>query len=411
MTKLASKAYSFLRAYSKDRRGASAIIFAVTLPAMVGLIGLGTEVGYWYMSHRNIQSAADVAAIAGALELRGGASSSNVTYEAGYEAGNNGWDSSLGTATVTFPGTRTVQVELTENRPRLFSALFSQDSTQAVRVVAQAQYQSGGPACVLALSGLAVGALTLTGNTSVDLTACNMMSNSNDSSSIIQTGSSDVLADCVYAAGGIDHNSNMVTTQCANPIENAAPSVDPYADLMVPLSPAACTSVPNFSPNDTFAMTPGRYCSDVSMKGTVNLAPGTYIFDSGDFDANSNAVITGTDVTIIMTGGGVMHFNGSAEINLSAPSTGAYSGVLFYQDQNEPDAINTINGNSNSSFQGLMYFPSQEVRILGNGNTGPGCSHLIANTIYFSGTSSFGNNCTGAGTREIEIVGGVDLIL
>jgi Flp pilus assembly protein TadG len=52
-----------------DRRGATAVTFALSAIALTGLAGLGAEVGTWYVMKRHGQNAADAAAVAGALTL------------------------------------------------------------------------------------------------------------------------------------------------------------------------------------------------------------------------------------------------------------------------------------------------------------------------------------------------------
>ncbi|TIU24397.1 MAG: hypothetical protein E5W49_00490, partial [Mesorhizobium sp.] len=48
--------------------GNVAIIFALSLPIVVGGAGLGVETSYWYYSSLKLQAVADAAAYAGALE-------------------------------------------------------------------------------------------------------------------------------------------------------------------------------------------------------------------------------------------------------------------------------------------------------------------------------------------------------
>jgi Flp pilus assembly protein TadG len=55
-----------LRAFLADQRGASIIIIGLTLPVLVGAMGLAAEAGYWRQQYRSMQSAADAAAIAAA---------------------------------------------------------------------------------------------------------------------------------------------------------------------------------------------------------------------------------------------------------------------------------------------------------------------------------------------------------
>ena len=131
------------------------------------------------------------------------------------------------------------------------------------------------------------------------------------------------------------------------------------------------------------------------------MEPGLYIVEGGGFAAGAQADLTGTGVTIVMTGGGVVNMNGGAEVDLSAPTadnstadSAPYEGILFYQDRDAPDDINRVNGNANSTFEGVFYFPSQAVNFNGNNSSGPGCMMLVANTVRVSGSSEFGNACT-----------------
>ena len=49
-----------------NRVGATSIVFALALPAAVGVAGLGVEVSDWYMTQRAMQHAADAAVLAAA---------------------------------------------------------------------------------------------------------------------------------------------------------------------------------------------------------------------------------------------------------------------------------------------------------------------------------------------------------
>ena len=105
----------------------------------------------------------------------------------------------------------------------------------------------------------------------------------------------------------------------------------------------------------------------MNIKGTATLSAGVYIVAGGDFKVNSGAKVTGDGVTIILTnknGGDFAQadLNGNATIQLTAPTSGPWAGVLFYQDRNAPVSItnvNKINGDASSKFKGVMYFPSK----------------------------------------------------
>jgi Flp pilus assembly protein TadG len=50
----------------RDRRGSTAILFALAMPMLIGALGIGFEVSNWYMVQRGMQNAADAAVLAAA---------------------------------------------------------------------------------------------------------------------------------------------------------------------------------------------------------------------------------------------------------------------------------------------------------------------------------------------------------
>ena len=95
------------------RRGSISIIFALSGFALCGLIALGTEVGSWYVVKRNLQNAADSAAIAGALAIAHNnvtAGSDNVVGSGVSFANQNGFCSGGGTACTSSGSPVTVSV-------------------------------------------------------------------------------------------------------------------------------------------------------------------------------------------------------------------------------------------------------------------------------------------------------------
>src|SRR3954452_11366803 len=84
-------------------RGNIAVIFALTLPIVVGGAGLGVETSYWYYSSLKLQAIADAAAYAGALEKIAGSDTTAITAAAATSASSNGLGG--GTIVVNTPPT------------------------------------------------------------------------------------------------------------------------------------------------------------------------------------------------------------------------------------------------------------------------------------------------------------------
>ena len=87
-----------------------------------------------------------------------------------------------------------------------------------------------------------------------------------------------------------------------------------------------------------------------------------------------------------------LHLAGSATITLSAPTSGVYKDILFYQDAGSPpNFLNTFNGGADTKLNGVLYFPNNPVRFSGNGDPG-GATSIVARTVFFTGNANLGSN-------------------
>jgi hypothetical protein len=90
-------------------------------------------------------------------------------------------------------------------------------------------------------------------------------------------------------------------------------------------------------------------------------------------------------------------------VSITAPTTGATSGLAFFQDRNAPQNSGnaaSFTGNGTLSVTGAIYFPNNGVTVSGNGGVmSPTCTQIVAFTATFSGNAGFNNNCTGVGVQ------------
>jgi hypothetical protein len=400
------------RRFITDTAGNTAMLFSLMLPAVVGVSGLGVETGLWYFQQRQLQAAADVAAIAGAVEKRSGNEEEEITDAALKEAQLHGFfGNAYEVNTPPQSGAHTdglaVEVELTIPADRFFSKFFS-DEQVYLSARGVAKYEVSGQACMLALDPEEDGALTFTGNAMTMINGCNIMSNSLSDSALIVNGSADVTVPCALAAGGVDVDIGLTLTQCSEPQSNVPPAADPFKNLPEPDVTGPCLSMP--SGNGAATLTPGRYCGGGNLRGTKTFAPGVYVIDGGNFRINSNANISGTGVTIFLTNGATVDFNGTAKITLSAPTSGTYKGVLFYGDRDDEGLTSKFNGNAQSLLTGAIYLPSQELEFLGNFSGTNGCMRLVARTIKITGSSTMNADCSAYGLNDMPLPGKVTLV-
>ena len=399
-----------VRSWIGSRTGNVAIITGIALPALVGFCGLGAETGYWYFRHRDLQSAADVTAYNAVMSLRSGADATALFQSARGDATNNGWDSAKGSLLLHTPPTsgpnqnsRSVEILLTENETRYFTSLFAR-GTVPINVRSVATYAAPAPACMLGLDKKASKTVQFWGNADANFTNCNIVSDSIASDSFAVGGSAKVTAPCVDSVGGDYVAADLTLTNC-RAITTHAPYVpDPYASVPAPFSAASCSAGPV---NGT--LSPGLFCGGLTLNGNITVQPGMYIISGGTFKINSNSVITGTGVTFFLKNGATIQFNGSATMNLSAPTSGTYSGLLLFGDRSMPYADQTINGSAATLLTGAIYFPSQNIQLLGNFSGAGGCMQVIGDTIYYTGSATFRTDCSTTGMASINVPGNVAL--
>lgn len=406
---------SLARRFADDRSGASAVLVGLSIIGLLGFIGLGSEVGKWYVSERTMQGAADAAAYGAALA---GSDSTIYTPEAKAIAASYGYvDQTAGvTVSVNSPplagnytaNNSAVEVVIRQPQTRAFSTFFlAANPTFAARAVA---LRGLGPDCVLALNGQASADAFANGTTDVNLIKCGLAVNSNSPSALDIVGSAQITADSASIVGGVAGNGTLNTVNGTFTGASAVP--DPYQNVAIPdYLPLPCTPLPNNGQTiDASTINGGivRFCGSLSLSGheTVTLENGIFILDGGSLSVN-NSTLNLINATIVLTSSngsnyGTVSVHGGATVNATAPTTGPMAGIAFYQDRNAPaGAGNDFSGGTTQNIQGAIYFPNQIVNFAGGTQTGSGCTQIVAGEVDFKGNANLESNCTGKGVKTI----------
>lgn len=415
---------------ARDERGVIIVMFALLLPIMIGFVGLGVEIAFWFQDRRDLQTAADAGAIAGAYEIAEGRVSSADTV-AQREAENNGWSSANGDGITvnndqinsTFPSsgnfdadTNAIEVILTRTLEPLFIGYFMDSLTLTAGAVATT-VAGGADACVLALADGDPGqAVKIAGGSNVTLSGCAIAINSTDNQALKITGTAQLTTDCVYIEGGGGVSGNdPTTTQCSG-VKSGQPEIaDPYADIA---EPTAELDLPCTGDFDDFRQTsgsgtvvPGTYCDGIEVTGgSLSMDPGLYIMDDGNFKITGGASVSGTGVTIVLmdsSGGnscGIFTLSGGGSFDMTAQTTGTYAGFLFFRHATCSNTASDMKfvGGSNATVVGVIYSPSKEVKISGGTSVSGSCLQIVADTVEISGSGTFGNDCDGTGVDPIN---------
>jgi len=417
----------FFKRLMRNESGNTLILVAAGMPLLIGSAGLATDTVQWALWKRQLQKAADSAAIAGvyarmanqdvttavcydvdpltipvASRPAGCSSATNENAPNNNRTGITLLQAPAVSTTTPAPATcggcdNTVRVELKVQKPLPFSAFFM-SSAPVITATAMAAAIDTGTYCVVSLENTNTTGITAGGNTNVDF-GCGMITNSTSLDAAVAFGSSLVRATPVAAVGGLDTTDNWA--QGTKLLPYTVAQQDPFANVNPPPIPSSCSNV-NLGPQET-----GNYgtatgttvtCfSNLSVRGTLNLQPGTYVV-TGDVDFGAQATVNCSGCTIILTNStpantGSLTINGGAQVNMTAPTSGDYHGILFYQDRQASMSTSKVNGNSSSNYSGAFYFPKTAVEYTGTAGLTFDCVRLVVRRVTFLGNSKLRNNC------------------
>ena len=425
---------SFLKALQRNERGNVLILTAACLPLLVGSAGLATDTIQWALWKRQLQRAADSAAIAGVYERVQGKGTSGVSavVTKDLEINQHTGIALYENPTITFPddqGSMTTQVHvvLRVQKPLSFSSMFM-TAAPIIRAEATAASVPGtDDYCVVSLENTVALGIQGSGSGTVE-TDCSWITNSVANIAAMAKGNSTIYAKVIAAAGGIPESKNFHVDR----YDPYIPQIeDPYADLEAVPADMKCTGVPlndgtNLAPFFNSGTQVKNCFSSLSVASnqTLTLPAGVYYIDGGNVTIQGTLKCTGC--TIVLTNSnptsttiGNFDMRASGNIQVSAPTEGKWAGIAVYQDRRAQDnmgkaqsgvmpanAPNKINGNSSSWIQGVLYFPKQQLTYNGNGNGNWTCTQFVARRIQFSGNNSskFSSQsaCDGTGVEPVE---------
>jgi hypothetical protein len=435
------------------------------MPLVVGAAGLATDTIQWTLWKRQLQRAADSAAMSGVYTSLKTDTDSAVTAAVTHDLTLNLHTrmALASTPVVERLGTsgnmrNQVRVTLQVQQRLPFSSMFMSSPPTINAVATAASVPSGGEYCVIGTDrSAAVTGITISGSTNLNLGTCSLIANSSNPTAAASnnTGGSNggsgsiVTAASLDAAGGVNYSSQW-SVNSYNPY--SAPIDDPFASYVskIPTSSAGCnqtgslnkTNGPNgnngnvdyrttHTASDTVCLTGNQ-----DIQGNVKLGPATYIIDGGNLGMTATGSSFSCDgCTIVLTNfnnpanTGTVNLTGGT-LDLKPPRSSTtngttttignqnWKGMVLYQDPRATDngntstAQNKINGNSTTLVQGAVYFGNQSLQYVGGGNGAFACLQVVAKRVIFGGSSNItaGSQCAGfgmgaiGGTRRVRLV-------
>ncbi len=412
-----------MRRLRASRQGNIATMTALMMPVLIGSAGLASDTIQWTLTKRMMQRAADSGAIAGAYQLSQTTGSNNagvlqsarndITRNGGFPMSIAPVINSPATSGSFRDATSAVEVILATDLRLPFTGLIM-GGPMRISARAVAEVVGNGDYCVLALENTNTPGIPIGGSATVNL-GCGMMSNAPSTTSIIANGASNVTASPVAAVGNVPPGNYAAGTVRES---YALPLRDPYRNLPDPINIANSNNDLRVQPNRSSTFSSGTY-RNIDVSGTATFNPGVY-YVTGSVNFGSQANVTANGVVFILTATNIasntsnvatVGMQGGARLNMAAPSTGTYAGILFYQDRRATNtATNIINGNSSSLLQGALYFPRQELQMNGTSGMNTRCLQIVARRVDWRGNTNIQNVCpanSGAGSfkgTQIKLV-------
>jgi Flp pilus assembly protein TadG len=429
----------------KAEEGSTLVLTAVGMVVIMGFAALAIDVGSLRFARRHLQSAADAAAIAGALEIsacNGTSDCAALQTAAQTSLAENGFSGSAVLTNCT--GTAGTGLTIMVNNPPCAQVTGDPNSGKAgyVEVVAsraQPTYfasvlglhsvpisvraeaaKTPNPNCIYVLDPSGGNAFSVALLAAV-VSGCGIVDESSAGNALSCNLLASITASQINVVGGTQSFLCGVSPTPKTGVSVPNPA-DPLAWLPKPAVPACGTST--VSPFHGWASQPvipignatfypdGSYCGGITLLPGANVTfmPGTYVLKSvglqGGLNVNLLASASGIGVTFYNLGpNGGINFLATlvnlGGIDLVAPTTGTYAGILFFQDSQDSAGANIIGSPAfNTVLQGAYYFPNATVTFAAS--LGVDYNFLVAKDISFSlltvglstvnSSSSFSNN-------------------
>lgn len=410
--------------FRTDVAGGAVVYTALLMPILFGAMGLGAEIAVWHTQSRTMQTIADAAALAGAGEAsRSPGDQTLIDAAIVSDAEANGLNNISGdqieirwppTTGVLIGDARAVEVVVQRPALTLFSRVLTGGGEQMIAARAVARRNSA--SCVMVLHPSDPKSLNVGGFASVYFPCGITVNSAATGNALNQDGFSSITSDAYVEVVGGANGDNIIPT----PVTGVSPIDDPLIDLPAP-GPYGCAddgynsaSRYDVPANTIFdPWTDGNmdgilvFCQEIRIGTTgVVYESGIYVFKEG-FTMNGGAEVSGTNVMwyFAPTAGNTVTINGSSTLNLTAPDSGLYAGIVMFQDQTSPMTVMNLIGGTEQYLDGIVYLPSGDLNYSGGLSDVSGSpTMLIVSKVNFSGNTYFGDPNLARATRAPALV-------
>ncbi len=213
---LANRVTHLVKTFARNKLGSVMLMSGLMMPVLIGFAGLGLDVTIWYLAKRQIQTAADAGAIAGAHTLAKGGTKGAAQQAVDIDVELNDFAiDATNTSTAHIPpitgayvgDNNAIEVYVTLSQPLYFMAMFGTGPIDIEARAVAAKLAAGIGSCVMGLNETMDGTVEFSG-TAVATIKCGVTSNSDNEESMYIFGNAYLDADPVYTVGDITMQGN-----------------------------------------------------------------------------------------------------------------------------------------------------------------------------------------------------------
>ncbi len=370
-------------------------LLAVGMAVLLAMAGLAVDGGQAYVLRNRVQNAADAAALSAAQELKLGNGAGAAETAARATATANGFTQGVSNTTVSVsippgasPGgvTRSFAanpgfVRVTISRSvatGLLRAVGRNTLTPSASAVAGISPDPL-PCLVARPSSTTDTGLDLQGNSSITAVNCTVAVRSTGKPAIKQQGSGSISAGTgsIWVGTGATWGGSITPLPTSADL-SADQFKDPFANIPPPTI-GTCKTLPVGTTYDS-----GTYCSNITISKPVTFNSGFYILNNVTLTVKSGGILEGDGVLIYLSGASSKFIvENKGQIDVNAPSSGTYKGMLLWLASNTNTDAFTIGSQVVVNVRGNLYLKNAKLDIGGQGTLSFGT--IVAQSVILKG--------------------------
>ena len=407
------------RVNRRDESGQTLILFVLALGVLLGMAAMTIDVGLAYVARRDMQNAADAAALAGADAILEGQSSVLAANAARDLALQNGYDNAAADVTVTINVPPTsgphsgdsdfIEVFIAHPIDTILASAVGKTTPFDVSARAVAGIdRTPKPYSIITLSQTACQSMQFNGQVHLTIIDAGTLTNSECTVGAFSTnGTINVATAANHVVGGWHMTGN--SGDVSLPPSRAGHFDDPLIGVPVPTPTSApvqtCPTFPG-KPG-TVTLQPGVYDCTIDPQGqwglqfepgdyyitggivingggNVSFGQGLYFLQGEGLTITGNGVVTGDGVTFYIDEGQIT-LTGNGDTQLTAPTSGTYEGIVIFQNRTLTSTVN-MSGGAIADGWGAVYAAGAQIHLVGN--TGSTLHQFISDSFLMDGNSN-----------------------